>query len=149
MKHFIIDGNNLIGKDPELSHKDKKLVREKTAFLLERFFSSHKAKVSLHFDGFADMPIKVAGIKVYYSDNKTADEKIKKEIEKSVNRKNIILISSDNNLKEFAKVCSCSVKNSEDFLIEIKRKNQQDEETSIIESLKKETEEFKKLFGED
>lgn len=149
MKHFIIDGNNLIGKMHELRNKDKQFVREKTAFLLERYFSRHKAKVSLHFDGFADLPVKVSGLKIKYSDSKTADEKIKQEIERSVNRKNIILISSDNNLKEFAKVCSCTVKNSEDFLNEIHQSNKQDEESSIIEAMKKDTEEFKKLFGEE
>lgn len=147
MNHYIIDGNNLIGKMPDLRNKDNQFVREKAAFVLERYFSSRKSKVSLHFDGHANLPIKVSGIKIYYSENKTADEKIKLEIERTKNRKSITLVSSDNNLREFGRVCSCSLKSSEDFLNEIQSAGNQDEENRIIQSMNKD--EFKKLFGVD
>lgn len=148
MKHFIIDGNNLIGKMPDLRNKDNQIVREKAAFILERYFASRKIKVSLHFDGYANLPIKVSGIKILFSDNKTADEKIKLEIERAKNRKSITLVSSDNNLREFGRVCSCSLKSSEDFIKELQSAGNQDEENDIIQSMKN-TDEFKKLFGVD
>ncbi len=146
MLHYIIDGNNLIGKMSSVKSKDKNAEREKLAFMLERYFSKRKAKVTLHFDGHKNLPIKISGIKIVYSENRTADEQVKDEIERSSNRKNIMLISSDNNLKEFARVCSCDVKNSEDFVKDINSTQFADEENSIIESMKN-TDEFKKLFG--
>lgn len=146
MLHYIIDGNNLIGKMSSVKSKDKNAEREKLAFLLERYFSKKKAKVTLHFDGHKNLPIKISGIKIVYSENRTADEHVKDEIERSSNRKNITLISSDNNLKEFARVCSCAVKNSEDFIKDINSSQNTDEENNIIESMKN-SDEFKKLFG--
>lgn len=148
MRHFIIDGNNLIGKMPAVKSKDKNTEREKLAFILERYFTNKKVKVSLHFDGHKNLPIKAAGIKIFYSENLTADDLIKNEIERTSNRKNIILVSSDNNLKEFARVCSCEVKSSEDFVKNITSSQKNDEEENIIESMKN-IDEFKKLFGVD
>jgi uncharacterized protein len=149
MRHFIIDGNNLIGKMHRIKSKDKITDREQLSFILERFFSGKKTKVSLHFDGHKNLPIKVSGIKIIYSENRTADELIKNEIEKTDNRKNITLVSSDNNLREFARVCSCSVMSSEDFINEINSSQAGDEENKIIESLQQNKNEFKKLFGVD
>lgn len=149
MRHFIIDGNNLIGKMKGIKSKDKTSEREQLSFILERYFAGKKVKVSLHFDGHKNLPIKVSGIKIIYSENRTADELIKNEIERANNRKNITLISSDNNLKEFARVCSCAVLSSEEFVNEINSSHQADEENKIIESMQKNKDEFKKLFGVD
>lgn len=146
MLTYIIDGNNLIGKMSSIKSGDKISEREKLAFILERYFSRKKAKVSLHFDGHKNQPIKVSGIKIIYSDNITADEKIKNEIERASNPKNIVLITSDSNLKEFGRVCSCNVKTSEVFVNDLNSDQNQDEEKRIIESMK-DTDEFKKLFG--
>lgn len=148
MRHFIIDGNNLIGKMPSVKSKDKNAEREKLAYVLERYFLNKKVKVSLHFDGHKNLPIKVSGIKIFYSENQTADDLIKNEIERTSNRKNIILVSSDNNLKEFARVCSCEVKSSDDFGKDITSSQNNDEEENIIDSIKN-IDEFKKLFGVD
>lgn len=148
MLHYIIDGNNLLGKMPSLRSVGGQKDREKLSFMLERFFTGRKVKVSLHFDGHKIDPIRVAGIKIIYSDERTADEMIKTEIERSNKRKNIILISSDNNLKEFARVCSCAVKNSEEFFGMINSSSIVDEEKRKIDEIN-DTEEFKKLFGAD
>lgn len=149
MKHYLIDGNNLIGKIPsikKLQRSNKQASRERVSFLLGRYFAKRKASVSLHFDGHPGESIKVSGIKIKYSENRTADEKIKKEIEKSKNPKNIIVVTSDNNVAEFAKVCSCQVIKSEDFSRQLLNTDTDDEEKQRIEEIK-DNEEFKKLFG--
>lgn len=149
MKHYIIDGNNLIGKIKYLNQiqkKNKQQSREKLAFLLSRYFSNRKVSVSLHFDGFENDAIKVSGIKIIYSGSLTADEKVKHEIEKSKNPKNNILITSDNNLAEFGRVCSCQVVKSEQFAMQLLTSNFEDEEQNKIDTINN-TEEFKKLFG--
>lgn len=151
MNHYIVDGNNLIGRMSDLrslQQKDKQASREKLAVVLERYFIRKKAKVTLHFDGFANDPIKISRIKIAYSENRTADERIKNQIETSKNPKNLILISSDNNLQSFAKVCACSIIKSEDFVKQLYSSQDNNEEKERIASID-DPEEFKKLFGVD
>lgn len=149
MKHYIIDGNNLLGKDRSLSQlqkKNKQQSREKLAFILSRYFSRKKASISLHFDGFEREDIKVPNLKIIYSGNYSADDNIKREIEKSKNPRNIILITSDTNLMEFGRVCSCKVIKCEEFSRLLKQVNT-DKEEHLKSDSNVNVEEFKKLFG--
>ncbi len=149
MKHYIIDGNNLIGKIKTLNQihrKNKKQSAEKLAFILSRYFNTKKASVSLHFDGVSRDETKISGIKIYYSGKISANEKIKEEIARSKNPKNIILVTSDNNLAEFGRVCSCHVIKSEVFAKELLASVESDEEKKRIQELNN-PDEFKKLFG--
>ena len=149
MKQYIIDGNNLIGKIKSLNklhRKNKKQSAEKLAFMIGRNFSKKKVSVSLHFDGVQRDIIRVPGLKINYSGTVSADEKIKSEIGKSKNPKNIILVTSDNNLAEFGRVCSCQVIKSEVFSKQLISVDSSDEEKNRIEELDN-PEEFKKLFG--
>ena len=119
MKHYIIDGNNVIHKIKKfekLLQKDKQSPREKLAFLIEDYFRGKQVKISLHYDGYERIPIKLDLIKITYSSNRIADEKIKLEIEAEKNRKNIAVVTSDDNIKDFARQCSCEVISSEDFI---------------------------------
>ncbi len=148
MKHYIIDGNNVIMKSKilkSLQKKDKQSSREILAFKIEEYFRSKKVKISLHYDGYKNLPIKTFKTKIVYGENKIADDRIKKEIENSKNPKNIILVSSDNNLKEFAHVCGCSVLTSEHFVEQIYKSADNDEEKRKIDSMN-DVELFKKLF---
>jgi len=148
MIKYIIDGNNLIGKIHSLSalqKKDKQAPREKLVFLVENYFHNKKINVSLHFDGFENTPIRTNKTKLHYSRDKIADIKIKNEIENAKNRKNLTVVTSDNNIKEFAKVCRCEVIPSEEFAKQILKKGNEDEEKRRIDSMN-DTEMFKKLF---
>jgi len=149
LKHYIFDGNNLIGKIKSLNQlqkKNKQHSREKLAFLLSRYFNKKNTPVSLHFDGFENDAIKASGIKIIYSGSLTADEKIKHEIERSKNPKNNILVTSDSNLAEFGRVCSCQVIKSDEFAKQLLASNFTDEEQTKIDTINN-IEEFKKLFG--
>lgn len=146
---YIIDGNNLIGKMPnlmKLQQKDKQASREKLALIIERYFHNKKANVSLHFDGHPAAKITAGKIKLIYSENITADEKIKKQISESKSPKTLTVVTSDSNLSQFARVCSCKVIMSESFAAQIRKSNSEDDEQAIIESMKND-DEFKKLFG--
>jgi hypothetical protein len=149
MIKYIIDGNNLIGKLHFLSSlqkKDKQVPREKLAFMIEDYFYDKNIKVSLHFDGYENLPIKMSKTKIHYSESKIADIKIKNEIELAKNRKNLFVVTSDNNIKEFAKVCGCKVMSSEEFAEQLTRKGNDDEEKRLIDSMN-DNELFKKLFN--
>ena len=149
MKHFIIDGNNVIGKINSLKRiqeKDKQQSRLKLAFLIDNYFQNKNVKVTIHFDGYANEPIKLNNCKIKYSKNHTADDNIKHQIETSSNPKNITIVTSDNNLRQFAKVCSCYLQSSEEFAINLKQKGK-DDEADKIDRMSKDINGFKKLFG--
>ncbi len=149
MRRYIIDGNNLIGKIKslqQLQRTDKQSAREKIALILESYFRGKKTRVSLHFDGFQNTPIKMAAAKIIYSENKSADDRIKAEISASKNPKLITVITSDNNLREFARVCSASVISAEDFAAELQKRNDKDEEEQRIRDMDS-VEEFKRIFN--
>lgn len=150
-KLYIIDGNNLIGKIGflhRLQKKDKQSPRDKAAFMIDDYFHGKKVRVYLHFDGFEKLPIKTSGIKIIYSNNREADQAIKDQISGTKNKKQIIVVTSDLNLAEFAKVCSCEVITSDEFgkkLVEKKSGNVEDEIIKGLNSPEK-IQEFKDLF---
>lgn len=120
--------------------------RESLAFVVERYFNGKKNKISLHFDGHPGDSIKVGGIKIHYSENQTADERIKNEISNTKNAKLITVVTSDSNLSQFAKVCSCNVLSSEEFVKMISSTDEKDLENQKIKELQSDMDEFKKLF---
>jgi predicted RNA-binding protein with PIN domain len=150
MKEYVIDGNNLIHKLKGLSslqRKDKQLARESLALKIDRYFQNKKVKVYIYFDGYQNLPIKTAKIKVVYSEKYTADEKIIKHIERASNPRNIILISSDDEIKRLAQACAAEIMNSENFALLLSESKSQNEEEKRIDDL--DNDEFKRLFGVD
>ncbi|MEE9430277.1 MAG: NYN domain-containing protein [Melioribacteraceae bacterium] len=148
IKKYIIDGNNLIGKIPQiwdLQKKDKQASRVSMVRLLQLSFSKKNVKISLHFDGFAADAIPSGNIKIKYSNNKIADVKIKEEIDLSRNPKVIAIVSSDHNIQNYAKVNSCTVIKSEDFAKQLTQKKDTVAEEEINKSIS--NDEIKRLFG--
>jgi predicted RNA-binding protein with PIN domain len=151
MKSYLIDGNNLMGKISSIKNiqsKDKQLARERLVMLIEKYFNQRKEKVYLHFDGFQNSPLNLSKGKIIYSENSKADKKIKEQIEISKNRKNLIVISSDHEIQDFARVCSCDVLLSEEFARELTSEKKINEEENRIKEINN-VEEFKRLFGAD
>lgn len=131
-----------------LQKKDKQASREKLVYILDRYFISKKANVTLHLDGHPAGRVSSSKMKIVYSENLTADEKIKKQISQSKSPRNIIVVTSDSNLAQFAKVCSATVISSDEFAVEINKSGDKFDEESIIKSINN-VDEFKKLFGVD
>ena len=148
VKKYIIDGNNLIGKIPELwnlQNKDKQAARVKLVALLNGFFGTKNVQVSLHFDGFAAEAIPSGKIKIKYSDNQIADIKIKEEIDLSRNPKLLAVVSSDNSVYDYARVNSCTRIKSEEFAKQLKQKNKSNSKEEITKTIS--NDEIKKIFG--
>lgn len=149
MKKYIVDGNNLIGKislTSKLQKKDKQAAREKLAHLIERYFSGKSVRVIINFDGYANKKINISKAVIIYSDGQQADAKIKAQIEEESNKRNIVLVSSDNNLREFAKVCGCTIMLSEDFAKAVLKVNKANDEEVKIQEIN-DPEVFKKIFN--
>ena len=116
----------LIGKISglmRLQKNDKQASREKLVFILDRYFIKKKANVTLHFDGHPATKINSSKMKIVYSENQTADERIKAQISNSKSPRKINVITSDSNLAQFAKVCGSNVISSEEFVAEIQKKD--------------------------
>ena len=148
MIHYIIDGNNVIGKIPELfklQKNDKQRAREQLVYLLQRYFNNKKINLTLHFDGYANNPLSLTKGKIVYSENKSADSLIKENIESVKNRKNIILVTSDNELRNFGKACGCTIISSKDFGTQLIKGNDIDEEKSRTDDIN-DVEEWKRIF---
>lgn len=151
MEKYLIDGNNLIGKSKKLSQiqiKDKQAARTTLIPLIDRFLKTKKISATVFFDGFSNEAIPFGKGKIVYSEKATADDKIKSVIENNnINaRKRMVVVSSDNGIINFAKVCGCKVLSSEEFLKELNKQKSVDEEKLKIEEMNN-VEEFKKLFG--
>jgi len=150
IKHYILDGNNLIGKIAsiwELQKKDKQASREKLAIIVDRYFHNKKMNITLHFDGHMNDAIKTNNVRIKYSENRTADDLIKNEIMNAKNPRTICVVSSDHNIMEFARVCGCTVKKSEIFASDISRREETEDEQKKIEGI--DDNEIRKLFGVD
>lgn len=150
VKHYIIDGNNLIGKIAsiwKLQKKDKQASREKLAFVVDRYFHYKKMNVTLHFDGHKNEAINTNKARINYSGSRTADELIKNEIMNAKNPRTICVVSSDHNIMEFARVCGCVVKKSESFASDLSRKEETEDEQKKIDGI--DENEIRKLFGVD
>ncbi|PKL89907.1 MAG: hypothetical protein CVV23_02415 [Ignavibacteriae bacterium HGW-Ignavibacteriae-2] len=148
IKHYIIDGNNLLGKlkkYSEFKKVGKVDGRSKLAFVIERYFIKKLFSVTLHFDGYKSDPIKTTKVRIDYSENKTADYWIKHEIMVIKNPKTICVVTSDMNIVEFAKKSSCKIISSEKFAEELLKKNTGTEEEKRIKTI--DDDEIKKLFG--
>lgn len=150
MKHYIIDGNNLLHKMKDLKSVQKENPqesREKLAHRLDRFFLNKKVKATLHFDGFPQEAIKTSKVKIHYSESKTADDEIRLQIDRTKNPKTLIIVSSDRRIYEYAKVNSAEYLKAEDFVQEMKKLNKKSEEEERIKSI--DVKAIKKLFGVD
>ncbi|MEG8946234.1 NYN domain-containing protein [Rosettibacter firmus] len=149
MNHYIIDGNNLIGSIPELNEqhkKDKLRSREDLVVILNNYFSNKKFTVSLHFDGFENIPLRLVKGKIYYSKNRQADELIRKEIDNAKSKRLLTIITSDLSLQEYAKVNGCNYMTSKEFYNMINNNDIIDEEERRIQELKNLNEEFRNMF---
>ncbi len=151
MKHYIIDGNNVIHKVKAFSRfirTDKQSPRERLIFMIENYFQGRSVKITIHYDGFERFPIRASIVKIIYSDKKTADDKIKHQIEDADNPRNIIVVTSDTGIKAFARKCGCEVISSENFIKQLLSRGKVDEETARINSITN-NEYFKKIFKAD
>ena len=111
-KHYLIDGNNLIGKIPSLFNIQKRnpqMARQGLLNQLNRAFAGKKVNITLFLDGFEKDVLSHPGIKISYSNKRTADDSIRDFISASDSTSNLILVSSDGSLGQFAKKCACDL----------------------------------------
>ncbi|MBN2347152.1 MAG: NYN domain-containing protein [Candidatus Aminicenantes bacterium] len=122
---YIIDGNNLIGCAPEFSLGDPE-ARGKMITLVKRFQESKNTKVTLVFDGEpqggdARQPINSKLTVAYPRIGLSADDEIKRILEKYQHVKETVLVTTDRELKSFAKEKGVRTVNSIEFFYTLKK----------------------------
>jgi predicted RNA-binding protein with PIN domain len=117
--HYIIDGYNVMKQVARLT--GKRLARGREGFIrfleTERPQGSSRNKVTVVFDGRTDVyaPRINSEIEVIFSHNESADEKIKKLVEK-YEQKNLVVVSDDNAVKYSTKIQGASTMEAKEFL---------------------------------
>ena len=164
MKTYIIDALNVIHKEPSLRNLLSGNMNNALNGLIQKislFASRYKSyKFKLIADGSNyELTNPYINIKVITSGNIKADTVIKEKIDKSKNKKNITVVSSDTEVYNYGKINSCTVRTSEEFLNLLNPSSKKttgsatpkDKRTAKEKPSKpsrREVEEFLKLFGE-
>ncbi len=153
MLWYIIDGWNLVNSIEELRNSSS--PREDLVFYIKRnsLTGSRKNKVTIVFDGGLNLQEykKDAYFEIIFSEDRTADEVIKKLVSNYRNKKQIAVISNDREIIDFIKPQGANSLRVQDF---IKKKNKsrtrtfEDKEKFISDSLQQEiNEELKEKWS--
>jgi len=122
MKIYLIDGNNVLRADKnwnQLFLEDPERAKNLLVQKVVDFLRDRNNKAIIFFDGFnfIHSHTKVSNkVEIKHAKNKTADETILITIEKHTNKKNLIIVSNDLELRNKAKLYQCQIESSEDFI---------------------------------
>lgn len=121
--HFILDGYNVIKQTALFA--DKKLEDGRNALLKlienQRPQGSIKNKVTVVFDGqpgFARDNSKFFA-NVIFSCNETADDKIKHLVHEQKNRKSIVVVTNDREIRYYVRSLGAKILKVEEFLVKV------------------------------
>lgn len=122
---YIIDGDNLIGSSPDIVLEDPE-ARSKLIYIVQKFQENKNSNVTLVFDGEPENGVQREDINTkfcvrYPQYGNSADDEIKNILEGFHYFKDVTLVSSDRELKAFAKKKGAKTINSIEFYFELKR----------------------------
>jgi predicted RNA-binding protein with PIN domain len=153
--HYIIDGYNLLHAIPALKKTlahNAETARELLIYSVAQLTHRKKFRCTIVFDGTAPQNTSKqsshAPVHVLFSSPLTADAKIKQMIEHSKQRTLLVIISSDREILNFAKVCSCPTHTSNHFANLLTDTSDSVTEKSEIPLTKSQIDEWLKIFGE-
>lgn len=106
---YLVDGNNVMAQVPGW-HKDKRAARLRLLDEVARFAQLKRVQVAVVFDGapeefFCDGS-SYKGVRLFYAERgSNADERIKRLVEASRERRTLIVVTSDRALSEYVRRC--------------------------------------------
>lgn len=115
---YIIDGYNAIYKIPSLKDRSLQEAREGLIRFIKdnALCGSAKNKVTVVFDGKADVvagldynSLKESGIKVIFTRDETADDKIKKLVDEYSNPKQVVVVTDDRDILYYSRAAGAAV----------------------------------------
>ncbi|MCK5056573.1 MAG: NYN domain-containing protein [Candidatus Aminicenantes bacterium] len=122
---YIIDGNNLIGSSTDIALEDPG-ARKKILEIVRKYQQSKKRSVIIVFDGEPDgvlhkQPLNEKLTVVYPRYGDSADDEIKRILNRYTYFKDVVLVTSDRELKSYARKKGARIINSTQFHYELKR----------------------------
>jgi predicted RNA-binding protein with PIN domain len=116
---YLVDGNNVMAQRVGW-HRDKPKARRALMDDLAQFARARGVRVDVVFDGapekhFAD-GASYKGIRVFYgARGSNADERIKRMVEESRERRTLLVVTSDRALADYVRGCGARVIRSGEF----------------------------------
>lgn len=122
---YIIDGNNLIGSMPDITLEDPG-ARKKIVEIVRKYQQSKNSSVIIVFDGEPDnvfhrQPLDEKFTVVYPRYGDSADDEIKRILGRYTYFKDVVLVTSDRELKTYARKKGARIINSIEFHYELRR----------------------------
>ena len=120
--HYLLDGYNIIHQMPVFDRLKLEDQRSALVRYLEqvRPQGSIKNKVTVVFDGKTGMlsHLHSAVVTVIFSQENSADDRIREIVEESKNAKNIVVITNDRGLQHSVRLSGARINSVEEFLRE-------------------------------
>ncbi|MBF0483165.1 MAG: NYN domain-containing protein [Candidatus Omnitrophica bacterium] len=117
---YLLDGYNIIHQMPEADKGSLESLRDRLAQLVsgQRPQGSLRNKVTIVFDGQPGFlsPNSFNDVKIIFSSDESADDKIKKLVEYSDNPKAIVVVTDDNGIRNVVRSLGAGVMSVKDFL---------------------------------
>ncbi|UCH96590.1 MAG: NYN domain-containing protein [Candidatus Aminicenantes bacterium] len=122
---YIIDGDNLIGSFPDIFPEDPK-ARAKLVYIIRKFQENKKNNVIIVFDGVPESRLQREDISTkfcvrYPPEGDSADDEIKRLLNGLDYFRDVTVVTSDRELKTFARKKGAKTVNSTEFYFELKR----------------------------
>jgi predicted RNA-binding protein with PIN domain len=122
---YIIDGDNVIGSSPDISLEDPK-ARLKLIYIIRKFQENKKNNVTIVFDGMPENGVQREDISEkfcvrYPPPGSSADDEIMRILNDFNYFKDVIVVTSDRDLRTFAKKKGAKIINSIEFYFQLKR----------------------------
>lgn len=155
MKTYLIDGNNVLRADKnwnKLFFEDPERAKDLLIQKVVDFLRDRNNRAIIFFDGFnfVHSHTKISkNVEIKHAKNKTADETILITIEKQTNKKNLIIVSNDLELRSKVKLYQCQIKSSEDFIKELNEKKNLSEKIDKPDLTNDDIKYWLKIFGGD
>ena len=155
LPHYIIDGYNVIHAIPSLKKllaHDGSQAREQLGYLISRLTFRRKFRCTIVFDGTrppeSHPSQSHSPVHIVYSAPQSADAKIKAMIDQSKNRTLLVVVSSDREILDYARVCSCTAHTSKYFSNLLFEEADQGEEKDASTLSSAQVDEWLRIFGE-
>ncbi|UCG35411.1 MAG: NYN domain-containing protein [Candidatus Omnitrophota bacterium] len=144
---YIIDGFNVIHKIPTLKSSSNPWQDLISYIKQKKLTGSKNNKVCIVFDGSPRTDaLRERQFQILFSCERDADDVIKERIQKAKNKRQIVLVSDDREIRDFAKAQGANLLSVADFL-KVKQKQKKEPSKDISYSLQREiTEELRKIW---
>ncbi|MDD3375007.1 MAG: NYN domain-containing protein [Candidatus Omnitrophica bacterium] len=133
--HYLIDGYNAVYQIPNLLRGSLQESRESLVRLVEQDCpqGSSRNLVTIVFDGQPGVGINAYAVapKILFTENETADEAIKKIVERADLKKNIIVVTDDKEIQFYVRQFGAKVLAVKDFFLRKPGKKKKDFQRSI------------------